>query len=351
MTKNAAKPLVEAAFGRRPARYPVWFMRQAGRYLPEYREVRAKVDFLTLCKTPELAAEVTLQPLRRFDLDAAIIFSDILIPAVGMGQALSLDKGEGPVLTPAVRTAEDLARLRRPDAQRDLGFVGEAIALTKAALKPEQTMIGFAGAPFTVASYMIEGGSSKNFTEVKRMMFTRPAVFRDLLDRLADVTADYLKMQVAGGADALMLFDTWAAQLSGADYRQLVFPVTQRLIAAARATGVPVTYFPGQGADRLYELAGLEVDVISVDWRTRLNNAQAILKSQGLNVTLQGNLDPQLLIAPEAEVRARTRAVLDEARHAGLRSHIFNVGHGLLPHTPPEALSWVIDELRKAAPV
>ncbi len=349
MTKTPKKPLVEAAFGRDPGRYPVWFMRQAGRYLPEYREVRATVDFTGLCQTPKLAAEVTLQPLRRYDLDAAIIFSDILIPAVGMGQTLTFDKGEGPVLSQPVRSAADLKRLRRADAAKDLGFVGDAIALTKASMKPEQAMIGFCGAPFTVASYMIEGGGSKTFTEVKRLLFTETATFKGLLDLIADVSVDYLKMQVASGADALMMFDTWAGQLTGPDYREHVFPVTSRVLSAARATGAPVTYFPGQGADRLFELSGLGVDVISIDWRTRIAQAQKILRGVGLDVTLQGNLDPQVLIAPEADVRRRVRDILAEVQSAGVRRHIFNVGHGLLPHTPPAALTWVIDELRHLA--
>lgn len=344
------KPLIEAAFGRRPSRYPVWFMRQAGRYLPEYREVRAKVDFTQLCQTPALAAEVTLQPLRRYDLDAAIIFSDILIPAVGMGQTLSFDSGEGPVLTPAVRDLAGVRALRRPQAERDLGYVGEAIAKTKAGLRPEQTMIGFAGAPFTVASYMVEGGSSKNFTEIKRLLFKDPNTWKSLLDLIADTTIDYLAMQVKAGAEALMLFDTWAAQLTGDDYRSMAFPVTARVIHAARQLGVPVTYFPGHGADRLFDLQGLEADVISIDWRTRLLAAHKILSTQGLNVTLQGNLDPQALIAPEPEVRRRVRVLVDEAQRTGARAHIFNVGHGLLPHTPPESLTWVVDELRKMHP-
>lgn len=348
MTNKPTKPLVEAAFGRKPARYPVWFMRQAGRYLPEYRDVRSKVDFTTLCQTPKLAAEVTIQPLRRFDLDAAIIFSDILIPAVGMGQDLTFDKGEGPVLSNPVRNMDGLKRLKNPNAERDLGYVGEAIALTKAELKPGQTMIGFAGAPFTVASYMIEGQGSKTFTEVKRLLFKDLETFKGLLDHIGNVTVEYLKMQVKSGADALMLFDTWAAMLTGPDYREHVFPVTKRVITEARKTGVPVTYFPGQGADRLYEIQGLEVDVISVDWRTRIANAQQILKANGLNVTLQGNLDPQQLIASEDVVRQKVRDILAEVKKTAPRAHIFNVGHGLLPHTPPESLGWVIDELRKA---
>lgn len=347
MTNQPVKPLLQAALGQKPTRYPIWFMRQAGRYLSEYREVRAKADFTTMCQTPALASEVTIQPLRRYDLDAAIIFSDILIPAVGMGQTLTLDKGEGPVLSNPVRSAAGLKALKRPVAERDLGYVGEAIAKTKAQMRPEQTMIGFAGAPFTVASYMIEGSGSKNFTEVKRLMFTDKETFRGLLEHIGDVTIDYLKMQVASGADIIMLFDTWAGQLTGPDYRQHAFPMTKRVLETVRASGVPTIYFPGQGADKMFELGGLGVDVISVDWRTRLQKAKEILSGVGMNVTLQGNLDPQQLIAPETDVREKVREIVNEARAANLRAHIFNVGHGLLPHTPPEALGWVIDELRK----
>jgi len=348
MSQTPEKPLIAAALGHRPSRYPAWFMRQAGRYLPEYRAIRAKVDFTTLCQSPDLAAEVTLQPLRRFDLDAAIIFSDILIPCVAMGQALSFDKGEGPVLSRPVRSAADLKALKRPDASKDLGYVGEAIAKTKASLQASQTMIGFAGAPFTVASYMIEGAGSKTFTEVKKLLFTDPSTLSGLLELIGDVTIDYLQMQVRSGADILMLFDTWAGQLTGPDYRQHVYAVTKRVLSSVRTlTGVPVIYFPGQGVDKMYELKDLEVDVISVDWRTRISAAQRALQSVGLNVSLQGNLDPQTLIAPEALLRDRVRTLLEEVRATAPRGHIFNVGHGLLPHTPPESLTIVLDELRR----
>ena len=345
------KPFLAAARGQTPSRYPAWFMRQAGRYLPEYRDVRAKVDFVTLCKTPALASEVTLQPLRRYDLDAAIIFSDILIPCVAMGQELTFDKGEGPVLSHPVRSHAELKRLHRPDASKDLGYVGEAIAKTKLGMSSNQTMIGFAGAPFTVASYMVEGRSSKTFTEVKRLMFRDNATFQGLLDLIAESTIDYLKMQIASGAEAIMLFDTWAGQLTGHDYRQHVFPTTNRILSAIKETGTPVIYFPGQGCDRMMDLEGIEVDVISVDWRTRLQTAAEILRRQNIKVTLQGNLDPQLLICDEADVRDRVRSVLADAKAAGIRSHIFNVGHGLLPHTPPASLTWVLDELRNAKPI
>lgn len=341
------KPLIQAALGHQPSRWPVWFMRQAGRYLPEYREIRAGVDFVTMCQRPDLAAEVTWQPLRRYDLDAAIIFSDILIPPMAMGQQLTFDKGHGPRLATPVRNLQDVKSLKIADAQKDLGFVGEAIALTKTKLKPEQTMIGFAGAPFTVASYMIEGQGSKEYTEVKKLIFCSPDVLRALLEKLVLVTTDYLMMQVKAGADAVMLFDTWAGQVSPGVYRDLIFPMTNKIIQDVKEkAGIPVIYFPGQGSDRLYELAGCQADVISVDWRSRLGQAGKILKGIGLNVTLQGNLDPQALLSPEPQLREMVRNLKIEAKTAA-RSHIFNVGHGLLPHTPPESLTTVIDELRK----
>ncbi len=341
------KPLIAAALGKQPSRYPVWFMRQAGRYLPEYREVRAGHDFVTMCKRPDLAAEVTWQPLRRYDLDAAIIFSDILIPCMGMGQTLTFDKGHGPKLDRPIRSMDDVHALHRADATKDLGFVGDAIALTKTKLKPEQTMIGFAGAPFTVASYMIEGQGSKEFTEVKKLIFTAPDVIRGLLDKLAEVTIDYLNMQVKAGADALMLFDTWAGQVSPEVYRELIFPVTNKIISTVKAQSkVPMIYYPGQGSDRMYELSGCAADVISVDWRTRLSQAGKILSGAGLSVTLQGNLDPQALLADDQTLRSLVRGIKAEAKTSA-RAHIFNVGHGLLPHIPPESLTVVIDELRK----
>jgi uroporphyrinogen decarboxylase len=341
------KPLVQAALGQIPDRYPVWFMRQAGRYLPEYRAVRANHDFVTMCKRPELASEVTLQPLRRFDLDAAIIFSDILVPCMGMGQTLTFDKGHGPQLSQPIRSLTDVTNLRMPHAEKDLGYVGEALAVTKNHLRPEQSLIGFAGAPFTVASYMIEGQGSKEFTEVKKLIFTQPETITALLDHVAEATIHYLKMQIKAGADLIMLFDTWAGQLTPDLYRTVVFPVTNRILSTIKSDcKVPVIYYPGQGSDRMYELSGCSADVISVDWRTRIEKAGAILKSQGLDVTLQGNLDPQALLAPESKLRSIVAAIKSEAKNAA-RAHIFNVGHGLLPHTPPESLTVVVDELRK----
>ena len=344
-TQKSVKSLVNAANGIKPDRYPVWFMRQAGRYLPEYREIRSKLEFVDLCKNPDLAAEVTIQPLRRFDLDAAIIFSDILIPCTAMGQTLTFDKGHGPRLNPAVRGASELAALRHPNCEKELGYVGEAIAKTKSMLRPDQTMIGFAGAPFTVASYMIEGAGSKEFIEVKRLLYTQPNIILGLLELLGNVTIDYLKMQIKAGADVVMLFDTWAGQLPVAEYVRHVLPVTSRVISTIRDSGTPIIYFSGQGSDRLYELKDCNANMFSIDWRTSLSRASKILAEIGSKAGVQGNLDPQCLIGSEADIRAKTRGILEEAKSA--KSHIFNVGHGLLPHTPPESLGWVVDEVRK----
>jgi len=364
-TRAENLPLVREALGFGQAgsatRYPVWFMRQAGRYLPEYMAIRSRMEFVDLCRSPKDAAEVTLQPLRRFDLDAAIIFSDILVPCMALGQTLTFGKGHGPQLAPAMRSRQDFRSLKRPDVVAELGYVGDALSLTKSQLPPGKALIGFAGAPFTVATYMIEGGSSKEFTATKAMIFRDPALFADFMKLLRDVTVDYLLMQVRAGADVLMLFDTWAGNLTPDDYARHVWPVTADLMATVReSTGVPVTYFSGQGSDRILELGrGAKsdpamrkaFDVLSVDWRVRIPHAARLVKEAGLDVALQGNLDPQVLIGPEQLVRERVRSIMEEvhaARTAGLiHGHIFNVGHGLLPHTPPEALSWAIDEVRK----
>jgi uroporphyrinogen decarboxylase len=264
-----------------------------------------------------------------------------------MGQDLSFDTGHGPVLSHPVQSPKDLARLSHPDCERDLGYVGEAIQETLKGLGKDQTMIGFAGAPFTVASYMIEGQGSKNHTEVKKLRHLETPTFRGLLDLIAGVTIDYLLMQVRAGAECLMLFDTWAGQLAAGDYREFAYPATARVVRElkAKVPEVPLIYYPGQGLDLHYELSGLGVDVIAVDWRTRLPQAIRVLQEAGLDVSVQGNLDPQHLLATETSIRQKTRDILAEGRVA--RGHIFNVGHGLLPHTPPAAPGWVVDEIRK----
>lgn len=341
------KSLLKLAQGFPSKRYPIWFLRQAGRYLPEYKELRAQYEFLDLCKNPELAAEVTLQPLRRFDLDAAIIFSDILIPAVALGQNLTFAKDHGPLLSNPVRDEESLARLDLAGCKERWNFVGEAIRLVKAKLAPHQTMIGFAGAPFTLASYMIEGQGGTNFSETKRFAFCKRALFKKFLMQLAEVTISYLQMQITAGAEVIMLFDTWAQQFTRTDYLELVKEATECIIEKI-SEQVPVIYYPGQGSDRLYDLSNTKASVLAVDWRTSLTLAKKILEEQGLNLCLQGNLDPLCLIGEESFVRERVRRILEEVKICKPAGHIFNVGHGLLPLSPIESLHWVIDEIRSA---
>lgn len=343
---NRLKPVLAALAGEKPTRYPVWFLRQAGRYLPEYRQIREKVSFLDLCRNPALAAEVTLQPLRRFDLDASIVFSDILIPLTGMGLDLTFDKGHGPLLNPPVRNRRDVQRLKFCQVETDLGYVAEAVLRVKEKLEPHQTMIGFAGAPMTVASYAIEGQGSKTYFHLKNFAFSDPAGFMELLEKIALVTTDYVAMQVNAGAEMIMIFDTWAAQLSPEDYRNLVLPSTQKLLQAIRSMGVPVVYYPGQGGGLLSQSKNLSPSALSVDWRISLSDAQVLLDSVGARLPLQGNLDPSCLFGGEAFVRAKVRSLLEEAQNLCLPGHIFNVGHGLLPETPIDALGWVMDELR-----
>ena len=322
---------------------PVWFMRQAGRYLAEYQEIRAGHSILEVCKTPELAVEVTLQPIRRFDLDAAIIFADILLPLEPMGLSLEFAAGEGPVIANPIRTAADVAALGavRPDA--DLGFVLESIRQARAALAGEVPLIGFAGAPFTLASYAIEGGGSRNYIETKRLMYGDPDAWHDLMGRLSDAVADFLAAQVAAGAQAVQLFDSWVGALSPDDYAEYASPYSQRIFSALAELGVPRIHF-GTGANTLLPLmAAAGCDVIGLDWRIPLDEGWA---AAGHGLAVQGNLDPVALFAPEQEIERR---VLDIVKRAdGRPGHIFNLGHGILPETPPEAVGFVADLVHRA---
>jgi uroporphyrinogen decarboxylase len=321
---------------------PVWFMRQAGRYLAEYQEVRAGHSILEVCKTPELAVEVTLQPVRRFPVDAAIIFADILLPLEPMGLSLEFAAGEGPVIANPLRSAADIAALRpvRPD---DLGFVLESIGAARAALDGQVPLIGFAGAPFTLASYAIEGGGSRNYIETKRLMYGRPEAWHDLMGRLADVVAEFLVAQVAAGAQAVQLFDSWVGALSPDDYAEYAYPYTKRIFAALTGSGVPRIHFGTGAATLLPLMAGAGCDVIGLDWRTPLDDGWA---AAGADLAVQGNLDPVVLFAPEPEIERR---VLDIVKRAdGRPGHIFNLGHGILPATPPEAVGFVADLVHRA---
>lgn len=347
MTSSPKKPLLMAASGIRPERYPVWFLRQAGRYLPEYQKIRSEMSFLELCRNPAKSAEVTIQPLKRFDLDAAIIFSDILIPPAHMGQTLTFDKGHGPVLRNPVRNAADLKALTLPDWEKDAPYTGEAIAATISHLNAQQTMIGFAGAPFTVASYMIEGSGTKTFSEVKKLMFSDPDVLLGLLDLLTETTVSYLEMQVKAGAEILMLFDSWAGQLFSGDYRKFILPSIQRLTNELKKLQVPIIYYPGQGSENLHEAGSLNADVFAIDWRTSLARSIEILQKQKSSFScVQGNLDPLLLSYGSKEsISDAVSRIKQEALKAP--AHIFNVGHGVLPTTSPELISYTISKIRQ----
>lgn len=317
---------------------PIWLMRQAGRYLPEYRQLRERYPILELIKTPELAVEVTLQPLRRFDLDAAIIFADILPLVVGMGIELEFAKGEGPVIHNPVRTRASIDALRLPSPEENVPFTLEAIRLARRELDGKIPLIGFSGAPFTLASYMIEGGSSRHYLRTKELMYADPVGWRLLMEKLARLVGDYMKAQIRAGAQAVQLFDSWAGALSPADYRERVLPYVQSAIEAVKAERVPVIYFSTGTAGMLTFLRQTGADVIGVDWRVDLDLAWELL---GHDLAIQGNLDPVALFAPVDEVRRQAGDIL--ARAAGRRGHIFNLGHGILPNTPIENVEQLTD--------
>jgi uroporphyrinogen decarboxylase len=319
---------------------PVWLMRQAGRYLPEYRAIRGKVEFLELCKTPELAAEVTVQPVTRLGVDAAIIFSDILIPVEAMGMELELGD-QGPHFPHPLRTAADIARLAIPDPEEATGFVAEAIQRTRSALSDAVPVIGFAGAPFTLAAYMVEGGGSKSFILIKRLLFEQPKLAHALFEKLTDTLIPYLKMQVAAGARLVQLFDSWAGELGPEDYETFALPYVQRIVHALKATGVPVILFGTSMSTLLPQMVRTGADVVGCDWRIHLDEARARV---GDSVALQGNLDPLALFLPTAELEAR---VQDTLRRAGPLGHIFNLGHGILPPTSPEAAKALVDAVHR----
>ena len=322
-------------------RTPVWFMRQAGRYMAEYQRIRAKHSILDVCKTPDLAAEVTLQPIERFDLDAAIIFADILLPLEPMGLQLTFKEEQGPVIFNPVRQEDDVAQLRyvAPDAFR---FSFDAVSLTKKALDGRVPLIGFAGAPFTLASYAIEGGSSRNYLNAKRMMFGRPDLWHALLRKLSDVIVVYLENQIRAGVDVVQIFDSWVGCLSPADYSEYVLPHVKSVIDRLKPQGIPIIYF-GTGTSTLLPLMrSAGSDVMGLDWHVDLDEAWARV---GFDVAVQGNLDPIVLFAPLPEIERRVKNILDRAGNRA--GHIFNLGHGILPKTPVDHVESAIEFVRK----
>lgn len=321
---------LRAVRGEATERYPVWMMRQAGRYLPGYQALRAKTSFLDMCRSPDLAAEVSLEPIERFDVDAAIVFADILLTADAMGIEVRFPDG-GPQIVAPVRTPQDVSRVHEPDASR-VAAVSETVAILRKTLPDTKAVIGFSSAPFTLCAYMIEGGTSRDFNLTRAFAYEHPDAFAELLDRAADALVPYLKEQAEAGADVLQLFDTWGALLSPALYRERVVPAIARVLAGLGDDSPPVILFAGIGAEaRLEDAASTGVAALSLDWRTDLARAYARV---GDAVRLQGNLDPTVLLSDPESIRTLTERMLAQVP-AG-KSHLANLGHGILKETPPE---------------
>jgi uroporphyrinogen decarboxylase len=338
------EPLIVRAARREPVeRTPVWFMRQAGRSLPEYRAVREQHSFWEVAHTPELCAQVTLQPVRRHGVDAAVMFADIMTPVLGMGLEVDLVEGVGPVVARPVRTLADVARLRVPEPEEAFAPLLEAIRIVRGELAPEQAVVGFCGGPFTVAGYLVEGGPSREFATVKTMMYSEPDVWRALMEKLAECFGSYLAAQARAGAAVVQLFDSWVGALSPADYEEFVAPWSARILAAA---GVPTIHFGTGTGSLLPAMARAGGDVIGLDWRVPLDLGW---EAVGAETGVQGNLDPAVLLGPWQRVEA---AALDVLRRAGGRpGHIFNLGHGVLPRTDPDTVTRLTRLVQSIPPI
>ena len=341
MAAPLPSPFVDACWQRPVAHTPVWFMRQAGRSLPEYRQVRARAGMFEIVRQPELAAEVTLQPVRRLGVDAAILFSDIVVPLAALGVGVELREGTGPVVAEPFRGPEDLRRLRRLEPETDIPYVLDTVRLAVKEL--DVPLIGFAGAPFTLASYLVEGGPSKSHARTKALMRADTKTWAALLDALADVALASLRAQVEAGAEAVQLFDSWAGALAPADYRRSVLPASRRIFDGLADLGVPRIHFGVGTGELLGLLAEAGADVVGVDWRVPLDRARERL---GPTVAVQGNLDPTACLAPWPVVAAEVDDVL--ARNAGRPGHVFNLGHGVLPDTDPGILRRIVDHVHTA---
>jgi uroporphyrinogen decarboxylase len=326
---------------------PIWVMRQAGRYLPEYRAVRAEAgDFMTLCQTPEMACEVTLQPLRRFDLDAAIIFSDILTIPDAMGLGLHFVSGEGPKFNQVIRSAADISKLGVPDMHDSLGYVMDAITLTRKEIGGKVPLIGFSGSPWTLACYMVEGGSSKDFAKVKGMLFDAPEQMHALLDVLAKSVIAYLNAQIEAGAQAIMLFDTWGGALSPANYKEFSLRYMEHIVAGltreAEGRRVPVTMFTKGGGQHLEAMAATGVDAVGLDWTTDIAQAR---QRVGDKVALQGNMDPCVLYASPQRVEQEAKQILSDFGSG--TGHVFNLGHGIHPTVNPDNMTTLVEAVHR----
>lgn len=321
---------------------PIWIMRQAGRYLPQYHDVRGKGTFLELCKNPERAAEVTIQPIDYLDVDAAILFSDILVVLEAMGMPLEFQEKKGPVLSEPIRCKADVDKLIVPDPVEKLGYVMDTIRLLRKELEGRVPLIGFSGAPFTLATYMVEGGSSKNFFNTKKMMYAAPELYAAMMDKVTECTISYLKAQAEAGAQALQVFDSWAGALAPCDFAEFALPYVKRIIDALKPSGLPLIYFANQGATLLDQSMTCGADVLGLDWRVKIEDAVKIV---GPDIAVQGNLDPCALLLPEDKLEKRIARILEGGK--GAKGHIFNLGHGILPETPPEKAKFVVETVHR----
>ena len=334
---------INALLKKEVTRTPIWVMRQAGRYLPEYRATRKKAgDFLTLCKSSDLACEVTLQPLERFDLDAAILFSDILTIPDAMGLGLHFIEGEGPKFSHPLSSLAEINQLTKPDVSKDLSYVSEAVSVIKKNLKGRVPLIGFSGSPWTLATYMVEGGSSKTFSKVKGLMYENPKHMHQLLDVLADTIIDYLNSQIEAGADSVMIFDTWGGLLNKASYENFSLMYMSKIVAGINRNPegktIPVTLFTKGGSAWLEQIAATGCDAVGIDWTVEIGEAERRICSK---VALQGNLDPSVLYASAEVIKSEAHKILDQFQ--GSTGHVFNLGHGITPDVNPESMKAFVD--------
>jgi uroporphyrinogen decarboxylase len=343
MIEKLKNDLLIKACRRQPTtRTPVWIMRQAGRYLPEYQKVRAQADFMTMCHTPELAAEVTLQPVDILGVDAAIIFSDILVIPEAMGMTLNFHEGRGPVFESPLSDPEDFEKLKPVVPDEQLDYVLQALKMVRKELNGRVPLIGFAGAPWTLAAYMVEGQGSKDFTKIKSLMYTAPLLLKNLLEKLAVAVADFLSAQIRAGAQVVQIFDSWAGQLSPDDFREFSLPYLKQVVQAIKRSGEPVIVFARDARFSLEALSKIGADVLGLSWTADLALAR---KQVGDRVAVQGNLDPCALFAPKDRLRAEVIKVLQKAGDG--TGHIFNLGHGILPQTPVENAKAMVEFVKE----
>lgn len=340
--KNSDHILIKACLRQPAERTPVWIMRQAGRYLPEYRKVREKVDFLTLCKTPELAAEVTIQPVDIIEVDAAILFSDILVVPEAMGMELELIESKGPVFHSPIRNIEQVESLCVPDVHDKLSYVFDAITITKKELNSRVPLVGFSGAPWTLATYMVEGKASKNFQKIKSFIYQEPKTAHKLLEKLAKVVASYLEAKIDAGCDLVQIFDTWAGLLSPWDFREFSLKYINYIVESIKHKNVPIIVFAKGAAHSYDEIAASGCHVVGIDWVSDIGKVRSQI---GDKTAIQGNMDPAVLLAPLSKIEEEVKNIL--SRYGSGSGHVFNLGHGILPETPVENAKFFVHKVKE----